>query len=85
MCTISALSVDEDSLCVGLGSSGDLELWDRRKLERIWRTHAHDDGVYGIDMNKMIIVSAGDDSLVNIYNRSMINPNRFEMICSDSK
>ena len=69
VCTISALSVDEDGLCVGLGSSGDLEFWNRRKLDRIWRTHAHDDGVYGVDMNKTIIVSAGDDGLVKIYLR----------------
>ena len=69
VCTISALSVDEEGLCVGLGSNGDLELWDRRKLERVWRYHAHDDGVYGIDMNSVIVVSVGDDGLVNIYDR----------------
>ena len=73
VCTISALSVDEEGLCVGLGSNGDLELWDRRKLERVWKCHAHDDGVYGIDMNSVIVVSVGDDGLVNIYNRFMID------------
>ena len=45
-CTITSLSVDELGLCVGLGSSGDLEFWDRRTHQRIWRCHAHDDGVY---------------------------------------
>ena len=73
VCTISALSVDEEGLCVGLGSNGDLELWDRRKLERVWKCHAHDDGVYGIDMNSVIVVSVGDDGLVNIYDRFMID------------
>lgn len=69
VCTISALSVDEQDICVGLGSSGDLECWNRRSLDRKWRCHAHDDGVYGVDMNADIIVSAGDDGLVKIFLR----------------
>ena len=69
MCTISSLSVDEEGICVGLGSSGDLELWNRRTNERLWRCHAHDDGVYGVDMNPDIVASAGDDSLVKVYKR----------------
>lgn len=73
VCTISSLSVDEGGICVGLGSSGDLELWNRRSLERIWRCHAHDDGIYGVDMNSKIVVSAGDDALVKIFNRLLIS------------
>ena len=69
VCTVSSLSVDFDGLCVGLGSSGDIEYWNREYKERIWRCHAHDDGVYGVDMNKDIIVSCGDDGLVKVYKR----------------
>jgi len=64
------LAVDEEGICVGLGSSGDLEFWNRRTNERIWRCHAHDDGVYGVDMNSEIVASAGDDGLVKIFKRS---------------
>ena len=31
------MSVDEEGICVGLGSSGDLEFWNRRTNERVWR------------------------------------------------
>ena len=37
--------------------------------ERVWRCHAHDDGVYGVDMNAQLVVSAGDDNMVNVYQR----------------
>ena len=37
VCTISSMSVDEEGICVGLGSSGDLEFWNRRTNERVWR------------------------------------------------
>ena len=33
------------------------------------RCHAHDDGVYGVDMNSDIVASAGDDGLVKIFKR----------------
>ena len=33
VCTISAISIDESAIVVGLGSSGLIELWDRRNLE----------------------------------------------------
>ncbi len=69
VCTVSSISVDEEGLVVGLGSSGDLELWNRRSNQRIWRCHAHQDGIYGVDMNKEIVASAGDDALVKIFNR----------------
>ena len=69
VCTVSSLSVDEEGICVGLGSSGDLEYWSRQNNQRIWRCHAHDDGVYGVDMNAGLIVSCGDDGLVKIYRR----------------
>ena len=69
VCTISSLAVDEEGLVCGLGSSGDLELWNRRTNERIWRCHTHDDGIYGVDFNSKIVVSGGDDELVKIYNR----------------
>jgi hypothetical protein len=36
---------------------------------RIFRCHAHDDGVYGIDMNSKIVVSGGDDGLVKVFKR----------------
>ena len=34
------MSVDEEGICVGLGSSGDLEFWNRRTNERVWRYRA---------------------------------------------
>ena len=38
------------------------------------RCHAHDDGVYGVDMNSEIVASAGDDGLVKIFKRWKIAP-----------
>ena len=73
VCTVSSLSADCDGICVGLGSSGDLEYWNRQNNQRIWRCHAHDDGVYGVDMNADLIVSCGDDGLVKIYRRYSIS------------
>ena len=75
VCTVSSLSVDENGICVGLGSSGELELWNRRSQERLWRCHAHEDGVYGVDMNAQLVVSAGDDGLVKVYSRCDILKN----------
>ncbi len=85
-CTISTLASDEFGLAVGLGSSGDLEVWERDSLRwsefhiftfnqkiifsRVWRQEkVHEDGVYGVDINREIVVSGGDDGLVKIFQR----------------
>ena len=34
VCTVTAMDCDEVSVAAGLGSSGQLELWDRRTEER---------------------------------------------------
>ena len=35
----------------------------------IWTKHAHEEGVYSVDMNKHIVASGGDDSTVKIWSR----------------
>jgi hypothetical protein len=36
VCTVSGLAVDEASVAVALGGSGDVELWCRRSRTRTW-------------------------------------------------
>ena len=72
VCTISEMAVDETYLLVGLGTSGNVELWNRRNptYQRIWiNQSAHEEGVYAVDMNSEICVSGGEDGAVKIWNK----------------
>ena len=35
VCTVSSIAADEKSIVCALGSSGKVELWERRKLARV--------------------------------------------------
>ena len=48
VCTVSSLATDELWLACALGGSGNIELWNRRSLEKAWLAHAHEEGAYSI-------------------------------------
>lgn len=69
VCTVTALAVDETGILAALGSSGRIELWDRRSLERQLSFVAHSEGVYSVALGRSILVSGGEDSKVRIWCR----------------
>jgi len=69
VCTVTALAVDETGIAAALGSSGRIELWDRRSLERRLSFVAHLEGVYSVALGRSILVSGGEDSKVRIWCR----------------
>ena len=44
VCTVTSLQLDEELLVAGLGSSGRVEVWDRRENTRLWSVVAHSEG-----------------------------------------
>ena len=82
VCTVSDIAIDEAAMAVALASSGNVELWDIRKVEqcgqydivddgcRIWTAHTDDEGVYSIDMNEEVVVSGGEDGHVKVWSRA---------------
>ncbi len=59
-------------MAFALASSGDLELWDRRGLRRLWRAAAaHPGGIYSVDLGgaapQRLVASGGDDAAVRVW------------------
>ncbi|XP_040566809.1 uncharacterized protein [Lepeophtheirus salmonis] len=72
VCTINELSSDGESIFFGIGTPGNLELWNRRPYPtRKWiKKSVHPDGVYSLEMNtKYCFSGGGEDGIVYIWNR----------------
>ena len=66
---MTAMDCDELSVAAGLGSSGQLELWDRRTEARQWRVLGHSEGVYSLSLGPGVLVSGGEDHMVRVWAR----------------
>ena len=69
VCTVTTMACDELSVAAGLGSSGRVEVWDRRTEERQWTVLAHQEGVYSLSLGPRVIVTGGEDSCVRVWAR----------------
>ena len=63
------MDCDEMSVAAGLGSSGQLELWDRRTEARQWRVLGHREGVYSLSLGSRVLVTGGEDHMVRVWAR----------------
>ena len=66
---MTAMDCDELSVGAGLGSSGRLELWDRRTEARQWTVLGHKEGVYSLSLGPEVLVSGGEDNCVRVWAR----------------
>lgn len=69
VCTVTSLQVDEQLVVAGLGSSGRVEVWDRRENCRLWSVLAHTEGVYSLALGPAVLVTGGEDHAVKVWER----------------
>ena len=69
VCTVTSLQLDEELLVAGLGSSGRVEVWDRRENTRLWSVVAHSEGVYSLALGPAVLVTGGEDHTVKVWDR----------------
>ena len=69
VCTVTSLQVDEEVLVAGLGTSGRVEVWDRRENTRLWSVLAHTEGVYSVALGPAVLVTGGEDHTVKVWER----------------
>ena len=69
VCTVTSLHLDEELLVAGLGSSGRVEVWDRRENTRLWSVLAHTEGVYCLALGPGILATGGEDHTVKLWDR----------------
>ena len=70
VCTVTAMDCDELSVGAGLGSSGRVELWDRRTEVRQWAVMGHQEGVYSLSLGPGVVVTGGEDHCVRVWARA---------------
>ncbi|XP_023348186.1 F-box/WD repeat-containing protein 11 [Eurytemora carolleeae] len=70
VCTVTSLAVDDTSIAAGLGSSGKIEVWNRRSFDKILEIEGHKEGVYTLQFGRFILVSGGEDGKVRVWSRS---------------